>query len=212
LLTDFVGGEVEVSEIIPFGYIEKAYRYPQASSEAVYKIMSSFWWRLMVATTYVMFWFIVFVAAIVRFFWVPMNSEAFAYSIFGMCAFLLIITVVIVIVEWSESKDKSIDSNLAERVLNVCFSSAGVSVEMSVGSERFIHVLSIAGIRSVSGYVQDGWFLVRDRGVVIETNDGKQLRFVFSLKKVALNNFLNDFTLSLSEMNFPVRNLREFQV
>jgi hypothetical protein len=212
LLTDFVGGEVEVSEIIPFGYIEKAYRYPQASSEAVYKIMSSFWWRLMVATTYVMFWFIVFVAAIVRFFWVPMNSEAFAYSIFGMGAFLLIITVVIVIVEWSESKDKSIDSNLAERVLNVCFSSAGVSVEMSVGSERFIHVLSIAGIRSVSGYVQDGWFLVRDRGVVIETNDGKQLRFVFSLKKVALNNFLNDFTLSLSEMNFPVRNLREFQV
>lgn len=166
----------------------------------------------MVATTYVMFWFIVFVAAIVRFFWVPMNSEAFAYSIFGMGAFLLIITVVIVIVEWSESKDKSIDSNLAERVLNVCFSSAGVSVEMSVGSERFIHVLSIAGIRSVSGYVQDGWFLVRDRGVVIETNDGKQLRFVFSLKKVALNNFLNDFTLSLSEMNFPVRNLREFQV
>ncbi|WP_223520149.1 hypothetical protein [Pseudomonas sp. GL-B-19] len=211
-MTDFVGGEVEVSVIIPFGYIEKAYRYPQASSEAVYKIMSSFWWRLMVATTYLMFWFIVFVAAIVRFFWVPMNSEAFAYSIFGMGAFLLIITVVIVIVEWSESKDKSIDSNLAERVLNVCFSSAGVSVEMSVGSERFIHVLSIAGIRSVSGYVQDGWFLVRDRGVVIETNDGKQLRFVFSLKKVALNNFLNDFTLSLSEMNFPVRNLRGFQV
>ncbi len=201
-----------MSVIIPFGYIEKAYRYPQASSEAVYKIMSSFWWRLMVATTYLMFWFIVFVAAIVRFFWVPMNSEAFAYSIFGMGAFLLIITVVIVIVEWSESKDKSIDSNLAERVLNVCFSSAGVSVEMSVGSERFIHVLSIAGIRSVSGYVQDGWFLVRDRGVVIETNDGKQLRFVFSLKKVALNNFLNDFTLSLSEMNFPVRNLRGFQV
>lgn len=216
LLTDFVNGEVEVNVMIPLSYIERTYRYPKVSSEALSEIVAeitcSLWWRLMVATTYVMFGFLVFVVAIVRFFLAPRYSEVFAYSMLGLGALLLVLTVVIVVVEWSESKGKSIDSNLIERVLNVCFSSAGVSVEMSVGSERFIHVISIAGIRSVSGYVQDGWLWVRDRGVVVETNDGKLFRFVLSLSKAELNRFLNDFTLSLSEIDFPVRSLRKFQV
>lgn len=205
-----------MSVIIPLSYIEKTYRYPRVSSEVLSEVVSeitcSLWWRLMVATTYVMFGFVVFVVAIVRFFLVPRYSEVFAHSMLGLGALLLAMTVIIVVVEWSESKGKSIDSNLIERVLKVCFSSAGVSVEMSLGSERFIHVLSIAGIRSVSGYVQDGWLWVRDRGVVIETNDGKQFRFVSSLSKSELNRFLNNFTLSLSEINFPVRSLGKFQV
>ncbi|MHC8302376.1 hypothetical protein [Pseudomonas sp. ZS1P83] len=209
-----------MSVIIPLSYIEKTYRYPKLSSEVLSEMVSemvseitcSLWWRLMVATTYVVFGFVVFVVAIVRFFLVPRYSEVFAYSMLGLGALLLVMTVVIVVVEWSESKSKPIDSDLIERVLNVCFSSAGVSVEISVGSERFIHVLSLAGIKSVSGYVQDGWLWVRDRGVVIETNDGKQFRFVLSLSKAELTRFLNDFTLSLSEINFPVRSLRKFQV
>ena len=201
-----------MSVIIPLSYIEKTYRYPRVLSEVLSEITCSLWWRLMVATSYLMFGFTVFVVAVVRFFLVPRYYEVFACFMLGLGALLLVVTVIIVVVEWSEGKGKSIDSNLIERVLNVCFSSAGVSVEMSVGSERFVHVLSIAGIRSVSGYVQDGWLWVRDRGVVIETNDGKQFRFVLSLSKAELNRFLNDFTLSLSELNFPVRSLRKFQV
>jgi hypothetical protein len=79
---------------------------------------------------------------------------------------------------YTESNGESVDSIPAEKVLNDCFHSMGVSFKISVGSERFIDELSIADIRSVSGYVQDEWIWGRERGVVIETNDGKQFRFV----------------------------------
>lgn len=205
-LIDFIQGDVEVSVVIPLNYIERFYRHPEVTPKKI----AGLWWNLMKATGYVISGFTVFLTAFVRFLGRP--AEPFIYFIFGLGALFLIMAVIIVLVEWSESNSNSVDNVLIEKVLNASFCSEGVSVERSLGSERFIFELSVAEINSVSGYVQDGWLWVRDRGVVIETNDGEQYRLVLSFKNAELTCFLNDFVSSLSEINIPVKKVRKFQV
>ncbi|POZ99630.1 hypothetical protein C4E44_34020 [Pseudomonas sp. MWU12-2312b] len=166
----------------------------------------------MVATSNVMAVFTLLLVAYLRFFGRPKYPEVFLYFILGLLALFLIVAIIIVVVEWFENNGNSIDAASVEKVLNVCFHSKGVSVEMSVGAERFVREVSIAGIKSVSGYIQDGWLWVRDRGVVIELSSGEQFRLVLSFSKFELDCFLKDFVSSLNDMDFPVKKLRKFQV
>jgi hypothetical protein len=200
-----------MSVIIPSDYIEKVCRWPKTpselESELKFKMENSFWWRLTKALFYQLFWFV-----LLPLIFFSGNNEIFALVLLCVWALVFVMTVIIVLVEWSEHKQKFIDSSLIEKVLNVCFNPAGVSFEVSIDTERSMHILSMSDIKFVSGYVQSGWIWSKGRGVIVETEDGKQFRFVLSLSKSELNKFLNVFISSLGEMNFPVRGIRNFQV
>ncbi|MFJ7795340.1 hypothetical protein [Pseudomonas sp. NPDC096950] len=204
-----------MSVIIPSEYIEKVYRWPKTpselESELKFKMAHSFWWRLTRAVFYQVFWFVL-LPHLVFYFLSPGYGQIFAMVLLAVWVLVFVVSVIIVLVEWSENKAKFIDSSLIEKVLNVCFRSTGVSFEVSTDTERSMHILSMSDIKSVSGYVQGGWIWDQDRGVIVETEEGKQFRFVLSLSKSELHKFLSDFVSSLGDMNFPVRGTRKFQV
>jgi len=139
-------------------------------------------------------------------------SEVFAYFMLGVGSIFLLVVLAIILIERSESRKKHILEPVVNGVLSAIFDQGGISIEMWVGSKRSISTITIGEVKSVSGYVQGGWLWVRDRGVVIETYDKRQLRFVMSMNKVELVRFLNDFLISLNKVNYPVGNMRNFQV
>lgn len=132
--------------------------------------------------------------------------------IYSLIAYFLLIALVIIIVERGERKRRSSTTTVIEKISNLAFTPEGVSISISSGEECAIHVLPITDIKSVSGYVQDGWLRVRDRGVVIEASDNKQIRIVLCLNKPKFKLFVDELTLSLGEINYPIKGVRFFQV
>lgn len=132
--------------------------------------------------------------------------------IFSLSAYFSLIALVIVVVERGERRRKSPAVTVIDKISNVAFAPEGVSIEVSFGEECTIHMLPITDIKSISGYVQDGWLRVRDRGVVIETNDNKQIRIVLGLNKTKFKLFIDELMLSLGEINYPIKGVRFFQV
>lgn len=204
-----------MSVIIPSDYIEKVYRWPKTpselKSELKFKMAHSFWWRLTRAFSYQVFWFVL-LPPLVFYFLSPGYGQVLALVLLALWGLVLVVSVIIVLVEWSEDKEKFIDGSFIGKVFNVCFSSAGVSFEVLTDTDRSTHILSMSEIKCVSGYAQGGWVWNQDRGVIVETENGKQFRFALSLSKSELNKFLISFISSLGEMKFPVRGMRSFQV
>ncbi|WP_150788404.1 hypothetical protein [Pseudomonas fluorescens] len=191
-----------MSAKIPANFIAQIYRYPDESPRR----------RVIRGPGPIVMTSVLFMLAFLNYYGVPRGSDVFALFILGAGSIFLMVALTIIVVERSESRKKDIPKPIVEGVLSAIFDQGGISIEMLVGSKPYMSIIFIDEIKSVSGYVQGGWLWVRDRGVVIETNDNKQFRFVMSMNKIELERFLNEFLLSLSEINYPVRNIRKFQV
>jgi uncharacterized membrane protein YuzA (DUF378 family) len=197
-----------VSVVIPANIIQAIYVHPH---EAYIKPFGKAW-RFMEASTKWMYAIIVFGVVFANVFGRPSFSDPVAYLILGVVAIVVFVIVTIKLVEKSESKAKVDNESPAEAGFHVGFDSSGVTVEKQMSSEHFSGVIPRSDIKKISGYVQGGWLGARDRGVVIERNDGAQFRFVLSIQKSRLNDFLSEFELSLKQLNYPVEPLRTFQV
>jgi hypothetical protein len=198
----------EVSLVIPANIIQAIYVHPvEANIEPFSKA-----WRFMDASTYWMYAFTVFCFVFVKVFGRPSFSDPVVYLLLGIMAIVVFVIVIIILVERSESKAQADNESPAVTGFHVGFDSSGVTVETQMSSEHFSGVIPRSDIKKISGYVQDGWLCARDRGVVIERNDGAQFRFVLSLQKSRLNDFLSEFELSLKQLDYPVGPLRKFLV
>ncbi|TWC41588.1 hypothetical protein FBY03_102337 [Pseudomonas sp. SJZ079] len=75
----------------------------------------------------------------------------------------------------------------------------------------FQEKIKLSDIKTVSGYIQDGWLWVRDRGILLETNQDPQFRLSLNLNRQGLDNLLVSLQPSLSDMNYNIGKLRKFQ-
>lgn len=138
-------------------------------------------------------------------------ADLLAYLLLGIAVifmFMFVIAIAIAIIKLVARSERKVPP---KPVFHVGFDSSGVTVQ-GLSSEDFSGGLARSDIRKVSGYVQDGWFFARDRGVVIERNDGVQFRVALSLAKSRLNQFLNELELSLKQLDYPVVPRRKFLV
>lgn len=71
--------------------------------------------------------------------------------------------------------------------------------------------LSRKEIASVAPYQQQGWFFSRDRGVVVEHNDGQQWRLALKLSKEELEAYSKTLNDTLEPLGYPITALRRFQ-
>lgn len=71
--------------------------------------------------------------------------------------------------------------------------------------------VKLSDIKEVSGYIQDGWLWVRERGILLETKQNVQFRFALNLNRSELDNFLVTWQASLRDMNYTFGKLRKFQ-
>jgi len=96
--------------------------------------------------------------------------------------------------------------------LSAEFRKDGVRILATVDNlVEFQEKIKISDIKTVSGYIQDGWLWVRDRGILLETKQGLQFRFSLNLNRQGLDNLLVSLQPSLSDMNYNIGKLRKFQ-
>lgn len=188
--------------IIPLESIKRFYRFPDETPRI--RRFYSPGARFMIAYLLLM--------AYANYYGVPRVSHLVVYLILSIGAVLLLVAVTIVVVERAERKKERSAKAVIEKISSVDFNREDISIEVSSGLERNTHTFPVTDIKSVSGYVQDGWFCVRDRGVVIETNDNKQFRIVLDLNRPRFNLFIERFNLSLGELDYPAKKTRVFQV
>ena len=197
-----------MSVVIPANIIQTIYVHPHEAHIKPFGMV----WRFMEVSTNWMYAYIVFGVVFLKVFGRPSFSEPVVYLLLGIMAIVVFVIVIIILVERSESKAQADNESPAVTGFHVDFDSSGVTVETQMSSEHFSGVIPRSDIKKISGYVQDGWLCARDRGVVIERNDGAQFRFVLSLQKSRLNDFLSEFELSLKQLDYPVGPLRKFLV
>ncbi|POA47342.1 hypothetical protein C1893_15545 [Pseudomonas sp. MPR-ANC1] len=197
-----------MSVLIPANVIQEIYVHPH---ETYIKPFGKAW-RFMEASTKWMYAVILCGVVFANLFGRPSFSDPVAYLVLGVVAIVVFVIVLIKLVERSESKAQADNESPVESGFHVGFESSGVTIERQMSSEHFSGVIPQSDIKQISGYVQGGWLGARDCGVVIERNDGAQFRFVLSLKKSRLDDFLRDFELSLKQLDYPVGPLRKFQV
>ncbi|VXC04330.1 conserved hypothetical protein [Pseudomonas sp. 8Z] len=66
-------------------------------------------------------------------------------------------------------------------------------------------------IASVASYQQQGWLFSRDRGLVIEDNEGKQWRLALKLSKAELDQYSQTLHATLEALGYSLGKLRRFQ-
>ncbi|WP_152644545.1 hypothetical protein [Pseudomonas sp. FeS53a] len=66
-------------------------------------------------------------------------------------------------------------------------------------------------IASVAIYDQSGWFLHRDRGVVVENVEGQQWRIALKLSAKDIEAFGQNLSTSLKALAYPIKSPRRFQ-
>lgn len=66
-------------------------------------------------------------------------------------------------------------------------------------------------IASVAPYQQQGWLFNRDRGLVIEDNEGKQWRLALKLSMAELEQYSQTLRSSLEPLGYSLDKLRRFQ-
>lgn len=197
-----------MSGLIPANIIQAVYVHPDQEYIKPFGKL----WRLMESSTRWMFVVIVSVTMLANVFGRSAFSEPVVYVLLGVAAIVVFVIVIIKLVERSEANAQVDTDSPDEDNVRVDFDALGVTVEKQLGSERYSSVIPRSDIKTISGYVQHGWLGVRDRGVVIERNDGAQFRFVLSLKKSELSDFLSEFELSLGRLEYPVVAPRKLQV
>ncbi|WP_426201594.1 hypothetical protein [Pseudomonas sp. TWP3-1] len=197
-----------MSELIPANIIQTVYVHPD---EEYIKPFGKVW-KLMESSTAWMSAVIVVGTVLANVFGRSAFSDPVVYVLLGVVAVVVFVIVIIKLVEKSEANAQVDTDSPDEGNVRVGFDALGVTVEKQMGSERYSSVIPRSDIKAISGYVQHGWLGLRDRGVVIERNDGAQFRFVLSLKKSELSDFLSEFELSLGRLEYPVVASRKLQV
>ncbi|MCX4220879.1 hypothetical protein MKZ87_24850 [Pseudomonas sp. MCal1] len=145
-------------------------------------------------------------------FGVPKVSVVFAYFMLGVFVILFFVVAVIAFVEIYEGYDKSTGDGCVDGVAqSVVFNSSGLRFEVEAGLHRRRSFVCFDEIKCVSGYVQRGWLFGRDRGVVVETKSGEQIRFALSLGKKSLASYLDELMLLLRRIGYFVMDIRRFQ-
>lgn len=197
-----------MSVVIPANFIETIYVYPE---EEYVKPFGKAWLFMESSTRWI---YAVLLAAflLANVFGRRAFSDPGVYLVLAGAAVIVFVTVIIKSVERSEAKAQVDAVHPDDDNVHVSFDALSVTIEKQLGAERYCSVIPRSDIKKISGYVQNGWFSVRDRGVVIERNDGAQFRFVFSLKKSQWNDFLLGFEESLKRFDYPLGPLRRFQV
>ena len=76
---------------------------------------------------------------------------------------------------------------------------------------EFQEKIKLSDIKAVSGYIQDGWLWMRNLGILLETKQDQQFRLSLNLDRQGLHNLLESLQPSLSDMNYKIGKLRNFQ-
>jgi hypothetical protein len=96
--------------------------------------------------------------------------------------------------------------------LSAEFRKDGVRILATVDNlVEFQEKIKMSDIKTVSGYIQDGWLWVRDRGILLETKQDLQFRLSLNLNRQGLDNLLVSLQPSLNDMNYNIGKLRKFQ-
>lgn len=96
--------------------------------------------------------------------------------------------------------------------LSAEFRKDGVRILATVDNlVEFQEKIKLSDIKAVSGYIQDGWLWVRDRGILLETKQEQQFRLSLNLNRQGLDSLLGSLQPSLSDMSYNIGKLRKFQ-
>jgi hypothetical protein len=96
--------------------------------------------------------------------------------------------------------------------LSAEFRKDGVRILATVDNlVEFQEKIKLSYIKTVSGYILDGWLWVRDRGILLETKHELQFRLSLNLNRQGLDNLLVSLQPSLIDMNYNIGKLRKFQ-
>lgn len=112
------------------------------------------------------------------------------------------------LIKWLSTPDRP--ESIGE--ISVEFRKDGIHVQAKVDHvAQFKEKIKLSDVRQVHGYIQDGWLLVRERGLLIETKQDQQFRLVLNLDQQALKEKVEALQLELGEMGYNFGRLRKFQ-